>query len=142
MIILALLLALLPSGWQDGESRPAKPPQKGDTVVVKGCINGGVIESTGIAKSDETEHLTELLAYRLTGDKKVVGPIKKDHDGHVDVVTAELRTDLPTSRSGVRAGNSRIAIGVGASRGMLPEPPPPMPVLKVSSIEHTGVRCR
>ena len=37
-------------------------------------------------------------------------------------------------------GNSRVVVGVG--RGMAPEPAPPLPVLKVSSFDHTGINCR
>jgi hypothetical protein len=73
-----------------------------------------------------------------------VKQIKDDHSGHLDVITAELRTDLPKSSllSGRRIGNSRITVGVGQARGMGPERPPPIPVLRVTSFEHTGATCR
>jgi len=126
---------------QGDEQKQAKPPRRGDVVVAKGCIRGGVIESGDLTSPSGGTYL-ELLTYRLTGEKNTLEEIKKEHDGHADVITGELRTDLPKPVQGRKIGNSRITIGVGPSRGMMPEPPPPMPVLKVASFEHTGINCR
>lgn len=142
MLIALLLFALIPGLAQEQEKKPVGPPKKGDTVVVRGCYKGSALESTGISRKDGEEHLTEPLRYRLTGDKEVLKTMKAEHDAEVVVVTAELRTDLPKPGAAARVGNSRIAVGVGASRGMMPEPPPPVPVLKVSSFESTGISCR
>ena len=70
--------------------------------------------------------------------------IRKEHDHHADILTGELRTDLPTGTEtrGKKIGNTRIVIGAGPARPMMPQGPPPMPVLKVTSFEHTGVPCR
>jgi hypothetical protein len=142
MLIAMLLLALIPGLAQDQEKKPTSPPQRGDTVVVRGCHKGSALESSGISHKDGEEQLTEPLRYRLTGDKDVLKTMKAEHDAEVVVVTAELRTDLPKPGAAARVGNARIAVGVGASRGMLPEPPPPVPVLKVGSFESTGISCR
>ncbi len=141
--MLLLWLVLVPTGMQDRADEPSKPPKRGDVVVARGCLRGGVLESADLSKPGGADQFTELATYRLTGDKKMIEVIRKEHDGHSDEITGELRTDLPTSSTGgKKMGNSRITIGVGASRGMLEEPPPPMPVLKVKSIEHTGRTCR
>jgi hypothetical protein len=142
MLIALLVLALIPGVAQDQEKKPAGPPKKGDTVVVKGCFQGSALESSGIARKGGDEHFTEPLRYRLTGDKNVLKTMKAGHDGKVLIVTAELRTDLPKAGYGTKIGNSRIAVGVGGSRGMMPEPPPPVPVLKVSAFEDTGISCK
>jgi hypothetical protein len=142
MLIALLLLTLIPGPAQDQEKKQAGPPKKGDIVVVKGCFKGSALESSGIARRDGEELLTEPLRYRLTGDKDVLESMKADHDAEVVIVTAELRTDLPKGGPGARVGNSRIAIGVGGSRGMLGDAPPPVPVLKVSAFEPTGISCR
>lgn len=126
---------------QDRQQKEAKPPKRGDVVVAKGCLKGGVLESGDLTSEGGGAYI-EMTTYRLTGDKESLAEIKKDHDGHLDVITGELRTDLPTATRGAKIGNSRITIGVGPSRGMMPEPPPPMPVLKVKSFEHTGIDCR
>jgi hypothetical protein len=147
-MVIALLLLMLAAGLQQDppkEPKENKPPKRGDTVVAKGCLKGSVLETSDLSGSDGTSAgLIDLVTFRLTGDKKMLQQLKKEHDGHADVLTGELRTDLPTSTFpiGKKVGNSRITVGVGASRGMMPEPPPPMPVLKVTSFEHTGATCR
>lgn len=124
---------------QEREEKQNKPPKRGDVVVARGCLKGSVLESAGIE-----DRLTELITYRLTGDKKTMEEIRKEHDHHADIVTGELRTDLPTSTEtrGKKVGNTRIVIGTGPSRPMMPQAPPPMPLLKVTSFEHTGIPCR
>lgn len=129
---------------QERESKGDKRPKRGDVVVGRGCLRGSVLESASLAAPDGSDLQTELITYRLTGDRKTIEAIRKDHDRHADVVTGELRTDLPTSTAtpGKKIGNTRIVVGAGPSRPMMPDGPPPMPVLKVTSFEHTGVPCR
>jgi len=143
-MLIALLLLVLTAGVQQDAPKENKPPKRGDVVVARGCIKGGVLETSDLSSAGGTPvEFADLLTFRLTGDKKVLQQLKKEHDGHADVVTGELRTDLPTSRTGgKKVGNTRITVGVGGSRGMMPEAPPPMPVLKVSSFEHTTNTCR
>jgi hypothetical protein len=144
-MLTALLLLAFVAGIQQDPPKDNKPPKRGDTVVAKGCLRGGVLETADLMGPGGTgTALVDLVTFRLTGDKKTLQQIKKEHDGHADVITGELRTDLPTAteRGGKKIGNTRITVGVGASRGMMPEPPPPMPVLKVTSFEHTTVTCR
>lgn len=140
-MLLALLLAALLQGSPDAQEKkkPEGPPKKGDIVIVKGCFKGSALESTSISRKDGEEHLTEPYRYRLTGNKDVLKRMKAEHDAEVVSVTAELRTDLPKPGA-PRIGNSRITIG--GSRGMLGEPPPPVPVLEVSAFEPTGISCR
>ncbi len=143
-MVIALLLSFAMSlaPMQDRKDPEAKPPKRGDTVIARGCIRGGALESGSLTTPGGGGGYIDLLTYRLTGEKKALEEIKKEHDGHADVITGELRTDLPKATRGAKIGNTRITIGVGPSRGRLPEPPPPMPVLKVKSFEHTGVNCR
>lgn len=145
MLIAMLLLALASSAPdQDKENASSRPPGRGDMVVAKGCLRGSVLENADLGSRDGGSRYNDLMTYRLTGDKKTMEVIRKEHNGHADVITGELKSDLPASTEvrGRKVGNTRITIGVGVSRGMGPEPPPPMPVLKLSSIEHTGVNCR
>lgn len=142
MAIALLVVALLASLPQDKDK--VKPPRRGDAVSVKACLSGATADSSEITGTDKNENETRYLEFvtlRLTGDKKLLQEIKKDHAGHIDLLKGELGTDLPRAgASGRTIGNSRIAIGVG--RGMAPEPAPPLPVLKVKAIEHTGITCR
>ena len=146
MVIALLLFALvLPQVPQekDKEKEQGKPPRRGDVVIAKGCLRGSMLENADLNSTGGGTPVLDLITYRLTGDKKTMQAIRKEHDGHADVITGELKTDLPTAtHQGRKVGSTRITIGVGPSRGMGPEPPPPMPVLGVKSIEHTGISCR
>lgn len=128
---------------QEREEKQNKPPKRGDVIVVRGCLKGSVLEGADL-RGPSAEGFAELITFRLTGDKKTMEQIRKEHDRHADIVTGELRTDLPTATHthGKKIGNTRIVIGMGAARPGTPDSPPPMPVLKVTSFEHTGVPCR
>lgn len=142
MTIALLVVALLASFAQDKDE--LKAPRRGDAVTVKACLAGATADSseiTGVDKNEKETRYVEFVTLRLTGDKQLLQEIRKDHTGHADVLKGELGTDLPRAGgSGRTLGNSRISIGVG--RGMAPEPAPPLPVLKVRAIEHTGITCR
>lgn len=142
MLIPLLLFALVLTGSaQEASKGDPKPPKRGDDVVVKGCVAGATVDSSDVTGRDKETRYSEFVTFRLTGDKKVLQEIRKDHAGHADVLHGELRSDLPRpGQSGRMIGNSRISIGVG--RGMAPEQAPPLPVLKVSSVDHTGITCR
>ncbi len=143
-MVIALLLFVLGLPQAPQEKEVNKPPRRGDIVVAKGCLKGSMLENADLGTAVGGSRALDLVTYRLTGDKKTMESIRKEHDGHSDVITGELKTDLPTSTDihGKKVGNTRITIGVGASRGMGPEPPPPMPVLRVKSVEHTAISCR
>jgi len=142
MLTALLLLALtLPASVQEKSTGEIKPPKRGDLVVVKGCVANATIDSNEVTGSEKESRYFEFVTFRLTGDKKVLDEVRKEHAGHSDVLHGELRSDLPKpGQAGKLVGNSRVSIGVG--RGMQPEPSPPLPVLKVTSIDHTGITCR
>jgi hypothetical protein len=143
-MVIALLLLTFVAAIQQDPPKENKPPKRGDAVVAKGCVKGSVLETAELSGAgDANTRSSDLLTFRLTGDKKTLQELKKEHEGHVDVLTGELKTDLPKSDTGgKKIGNTRITFGVGDRRGPMQPQPPPMPVLKVTSFEHTGVSCR
>lgn len=140
MLITALAIVVSLAFAQEKPS-VVKPPKKGDTVVVRGCITGGVIEAGELSSQNgEYKHLVPY-DYRLTGKKDLVKMVKEEHLHHADAVTGILKTDLPTERKGMtgRIGNTSVGIGMGPSQGYTQRA---IPVLEVTSIEHVDVRCR
>lgn len=128
-----------------GQGKPADVvPKRGDIVSVKGCITGGTIQSSETEMQDLSGAYPGFVTYRIAGNRKLVNPIKKEHDGHADVLTGKLKSDLPAldGRQEKRIGKTRITIGVGQPPrpGSLAQEP--MPALEVTAIEHTGVTCR
>jgi len=142
----ALTIVLLFSGMV-AQEKPAEQPRelkRGDTIVVRGCITGGTVETSDAQANDSTGTHTGFVTYRLTGDKKALKQIKQEHDGHVDIVTGILKSDLPARNTprGKRVGNTRITVGVGAQPTHDPNVVQYLPVLQVKEVEHTDVNCR
>ena len=102
-----------------------------------------MIESSEAETNDSTGTHTGFVTYRLTGDKKALKQMKQDHDGHVDIVTGILKSDLPQQNTpqGKRVGNTRITVG-GPQPTNDPTASQYLPALQFKELEHTGVTCR
>jgi hypothetical protein len=113
-------------------------PKRGDTVIVTGCVSKGRIESNDMKVKDREASFDRFVTYRLTGDKKVLESLKKEHEGHVEELTAVLKSELPIDEH-KRIGNTNIGIGLPGRNdpGM-----PSYPVLEVKSAEHTAKTCQ
>lgn len=140
-----ILVALALAGPVQQEKPAAKLPQKGDAIVVKGCLKGSSLESTetGILNADAM--MMTALVYRLTGDKETLKQMRKQHDGEVVEVTGILKSTLPAGEvRGKTIGKTRITIGVGTSHVGSPaaaEANRSIPVLEVKSYEGLAMKC-
>jgi len=141
--IAALLLVAVPLSAQ--QTAPEKPPKKGDTVLVRGCLRGNAVEQAELliedAKGDSSRHdQIPLLTYRLQGDKKVLKDLKDNHDRMVVQVKGILRSELSGSGIGTTVGRTRITMGSdprNPTRGAEDQ----LPVLDAKSFEATTVSC-
>jgi hypothetical protein len=143
--ILLLFIAL--AGAIQQEKPAAKLPQKGDTIVVKGCLKGSSLEATetGILNSEAT--MMTALVYRLTGDKDLLKQMRTEHDGQVVEVTGILKSKLPAANEerGMTLGKSRITVGIGTPHVGSPataEVNRSIPVLEAKSYEGAAVNMR
>lgn len=134
--LLLLVASAFLSGFQEKE-KSDRPLKRGDTVLVTGCVSRGRIESNDMKAADREVTYDRLVTYRLTGDKKVLESLKKEHEGHVETLTAVLKSELPIDDYR-RIGNTNIGIGLP---GRNQPPTPSYPVLEVKSTEHTGKTC-
>ena len=142
-LVCAVSLTGVVAARQDKPS--TKPPEKGDTVVVKGCLSGSALESTETRRPDETGLIDTPLTYRLTGKKDVLKQLRDEHGDMLVEVTGVLKSNLPPSGElhGKQIGKSRVYIGIGAPQtGAVADVPRSIPVLDVVSFEGNGVRCR
>jgi hypothetical protein len=122
-----------------------KPPKKGDTIVVKGCLRGNAVEQADLmvedAEGEPRENSTvPALTYRLQGDKSVLKELKDKHDRKVVQVKGILRSELSGSGIGTTVGRTRITIGAdprNPTRGAEQQ----LPVLEAKSFEATTVSC-
>jgi hypothetical protein len=127
------------------QTSPQKPPKKGDTVIVRGCLRGNAVEQADLliedAEGDAKENdQVPPLTYRLQGDKSVVKELKDKHDRMVVQVKGILRSELSQGGIGTTVGRTRITIGAdprNPTRGA----EQPLPVLEAKSFEATSVSC-
>ena len=134
--LLVLLLAVPGPGRADDPR-----PRKGDTVVARGCLGGGVLETLDLATTDGKAREVAALTFRLTGDKKLLKTLKEEHTDHSDTITGVLKTDLPDEKKSVggRIGNTSIGIGMVNPNASTQRA---LPVLEVKEFEHTDIKCR
>ena len=78
MLIPLLLLAVQLAAQEQEQTKPPKPPGRGDLVEARGCVKAGTLESTELSKQGSEDRYTELMVFRLTGDKKVLEGIRKE----------------------------------------------------------------
>jgi len=144
-IVLCLFCALTIATGRAQEEKPAsKPVQKGDSLSVKGCLDGGALEATEAPALEATGALASGLTFRLTGDKALLKQLRETHNGKLVSVKGVLKSDLPQQEGQSRSvGRMRITIG-GAS----PSPHSPqaearrsLPVLEVKSFDGGSTSC-
>jgi len=121
-----------------------KLPDKGDSVLVKGCLNGVILQATETQVVDATGTLSEPLSYQLKGDKSLLKKMREQHDGHLVDVIGTLKSSL----QGVQArskpiGKGHVYIGVGptADPRRQAEKGQEQPVLEVKSYEGYTTVC-
>jgi hypothetical protein len=142
--VLALLTAAAALCAQE-RSGSDKPPEKGDNIVVTGCLAGPTLEAIETAKADDTGRLLTAITYQLKGDKDLLKRLRSEHDGKQVEVKGVLKSNLPNenARRGTTVGKTKITFGVGTpsnDRGVGNQPPP-LPVLDVKSYDGSGARC-
>lgn len=143
LIGFCLCMVLYPlQGAAQNPSDVPPPPKRGEIVIARGCVTGSVLESTDTESTDSTGRLTQLVTYRLTGDKDVLKTLRKEHDRHIEEITGVLKSALVTNQKrGKQVGKTRIVIGVGPSARADGQKPQELPVLSVTSFRHIAASC-
>lgn len=140
--VIALALGAAPRA----EQARTKPPKKGDTILIRGCLRGSAVEAAAMMTEDaegtkRSEDGVPVLTYRLQGDKKLLQELKSGHDRHVVEVKGILRSDV-SGNIGKDVGRTRITIGVDPRTGRSPHGEDrAVPVLEAISFEATTVGC-
>lgn len=128
--IAGALLSMLLAQSQP-EQNKNKIPEKGDIIVVTGCVTG----------SSTLEDLESGRIYRLKGAKGLLKQLAKEHSGHIQEVTGELQSSLRMGGTKIgQVGRTRITIGGAESRNT-GAPTELHPVLSLRSFEHTARPC-
>ena len=125
-----------------GAALSDKPVQKGDSIVVKGCLTGTALDATE-ASGLEAALGEGRLRFRLTGDKKLLKSLREEHDRKIVEVRGVLKSDPPLSGGGTRVGKMRITIGAASPATGRPEAESrrSVPVLEVRSFDGGQTSC-
>lgn len=143
--LLPLLGLLAGAGFADAVAQPGtRGPQKGDVIVVRGCLKGNSLEAAELKSAEGSELPSNGMTFRLTGEKALLKQLKEEHDARVVSVEGVLKSDLPketvTSR---RIGGVRIGIGSPETNpgSREAESRRSVPVLQVKSFDGSTIVC-
>jgi hypothetical protein len=139
------VILLLCGGVLCAQTAAQKPPKKGDTIIVRGCLRGNAVEQADLYLEDTEGEIKQNdavpdMTYRLQGDKSVLRELKDKHDRMVVQVKGVLRSELSQSGIGTTVGRTRITIGADP-RNPTQGAEQPLPVLEAKSFEATTVNC-
>jgi len=147
LVPLLTLSALLCAVPLSAQSDKAKPPKKGDVLVIRGCLRGSAVEAAEAMRVDaegerRLDETVPVLTYRLEGKKDLLKDLKSKHDKKVVEVTGVLRSELSGNGLGGVVGNTRINIGVDPRTGRAPQgADQAVPVLEATSFEGSPTSC-
>ena len=137
--------AVLRSDQDSDRKRPASGLKKGDTIKVKGCLQGSVLQSTEVAGEDGVSLPLAVYTFQLKGKKELLKELREKHDGVVVSLTGELKSTITDQASfGTNIGGTKVVLGgdprtreqamQGTSQAL--------PVLDVKSFEGSSVSCK
>lgn len=141
--VAAITLGFSASASQKPEGGGIPPSGKGDTVVVRGCVSGSLLKDLRAQKTEPVTGSETAVVYRLTGEKKLLQTIQKEHQDQVLDVSGVLASN-PASPSTVHSktmGKTRVFVGAGAQETSDPAKTPSYPTLKVTSFEVVRPVC-
>ena len=145
LLVSAVVLAVSVSAVAaQKEKDSSKPPKKGDTIMVRGCLTGQALEATELGSTDVAGALSSGVTFRLTGDRTLLKQMRDEHDGKVVDVQGILKSDLPSqSVASRKVGKMRITIGTPAANPASQEAETrrSLPVLEVKSFDGSTTSC-
>jgi hypothetical protein len=121
----------------------AKPPSaKNQAVVVQGCVSGPLLRELRVQNSHmPMEKPATAVVYRLTGEKKMLQLIRKEHEDQLLEVSGEI-TSLKTDTVHTKE-KGRLKVYATDGRPEVTEQgkPDSYPTLRVTSFEVIRPYC-
>jgi len=139
-IMVAIALGLNGLAAQKPDVGEARPSGKGETVVIQGCVSGSLLRSLGERNPIRPDELQTADVYHLTGEKKLLQLIQKEHqDQLLEVTGASPSNSTPITRT-KKLGRLQVSVGDGR-----PDPREngkvEYPDLRVTSFEVIRLHC-
>jgi hypothetical protein len=139
-IMVAIALGLNGLAAQKPDVGEARPSPQGETVVVQGCASASLLRSMPEANPIRPNELQTADVYRLTGEKKLLHLIQKEHQDQLLEVTGVISRNSTATTHTKKMGRLQVSVGDGR-----PDPREngkvDYPELRVTSFEVIRPNC-
>jgi len=141
-ITVAIALGFNSLAAQSPQDRPTPTPGKNDPVVVRGCMSGGMLKELRAQKTEGIYGSETPAVYRLSGEKKLLQALEKEHKNEVLDVSGLLivNGDNSSTARSKQMGRLRVYATDGREETS-PGRSPTYPTLKVTAFEVLGAGC-
>ena len=141
--IVAIAFGLSLSAAQKPEDESVPPSNKGETLVVRGCVSGSLLKDVRGQKMDPVSRGETAIVYRLTGEKKLLQIIQKEHQDQVLDVTGVVTSNSSASSTtrSKQMGKARVYVGAGNQESSMPAQSTSYPTLRVTAFEVVRPGC-
>src|SRR4051794_34566034 len=141
-ITVAMALGLNGLAAQAPQDRPTPTPGKNDLVVVRGCMSGGMLRELRAQKTEGIYESETPAVYRLTGEKKLLQALEKEHKNEVLDVSGVLVSNGDNSSTARSKQMGRLRVHATDGREETsPGRSPSYPTLKVTAFDVLGAGC-
>lgn len=140
-IAAAVALGLIAPATQTPDVGGRPPSAKKEAIVIRGCVSGPLLRELRVQKSHmEVEPAETAVVYHLTGEKKLLQLIQKEHQDQL----VEVAGEITSNSTGVTRSKELGRLKVYATDGR-PEAtnnkPDSYPDLRVTSFEVIRNYC-
>jgi hypothetical protein len=123
-----------------------KVPSDSVEIEARGCLKGRVFTGTGQPAEERTSKSPDVTgkSFRVTGDKDVMGLVKKYNGQYVEVLGIVRKAALDDQGIGMRVGGSRVVIGapgMDPTRMNSPATAPGVAAMDVIAVRLLSDRC-
>ena len=141
-VIAAIALGLSGSAAQTPDTGGRPPSAKHEAIVVRGCVSGPLLRELRVQKSHMPSEAPETaVVYRLTGEKKLLQLIRKEHEDQLLDVAGEITSNGTGTVRSKEMGKLRVYVGDGRPEVTEQGKPESYPTLRVTSFEVIRPTC-
>lgn len=136
-IVASIALGLIATAPQTLDVGGRTPSAKAEATVIQGCVSGPLLRELRVQKSHmPTESPETAVVYRLTGDKKLLQLIKKEHQDQLLEVSGEVTSNSTAAARSKNMGKLTVYATDGRPSGEQE-----YPTLRVTSFEVIRLTC-
>lgn len=141
-VVAVIALGLSGSTGQTPDTAGRPPSAKGEAIVVRGCVSGSLLRELRVQKSHMPSEGSETaVVYRLTGEKKLLQLIRKEHEDQLLEVAGEITSNRTDTVHSKEMGRLRVYAGDGRPEVTEQGKPESYPTLRVTSFEVIRPVC-